>query len=246
MDIHSIRNSAHNNWLLPGTAILGGQTAAEWQNWVLHYFCVLVRPHDLSCLCSTWAERGCRGMEELQQGTWEGWTSMSRAWERNWDPWEAGMRALAMLWAVLLGCWRALCAQRSCSAGFPLRRTKWGKFSGNLSFLLLIICFIPCPEFSCCSPFHCQLWQYQCKSHLLPSPTRVPSFCHRGGVWELIVTVGLWEQCFPVNLLQQRFQNWLWNLWSVNLPCEEIIARWFSFLFSWLVRSVVWGMKNSG
>lgn len=64
MSTQSTRNSAQNSWLLPGTAILGGQTAPEWQNWVLHYFCVLVRPHDLSLL-GLW--RQCFPVNLVQQ-----------------------------------------------------------------------------------------------------------------------------------------------------------------------------------
>lgn len=48
MNTQSIKNSAHTNWLPPGTAILGGQAAPEWHNWVLHYFCVLVTRAELS------------------------------------------------------------------------------------------------------------------------------------------------------------------------------------------------------
>lgn len=184
MDIHSIRNSAHNNWLLPGTAILGGQTAAEWQNWVLHYFCVLVRPHDLSCLCSTWAElrvqgdgrasmRDLGGVNQHVQCLGKKLGSMGSQDEGAGDALSCSFGMLACL----------VCTEEL-FCRVPTQESQVGEVQWESELLAPDYLLIPCPEFSCCSPFHCQLWQYQCKSHPLPSP----SFCHRGGVWELIVT----------------------------------------------------------
>lgn len=144
----------------------------------MHYFCVLVRPHDLSCLCSTWAELRVQGdgrastrdLGEVNQHVQCLGKKLGSMGSRDEGAGDALSCSFGML--ACLVCTEELFCR------VPTQESQVGEVQWESELLAPDYLLIPCPEFSCCSPFHCQLWQYQCKSHPLPSP----SFCHRGGV----------------------------------------------------------------
>lgn len=189
MSIQNVRNSARNNWLLPGIAILAAQTEVEWQNQVLCCFCLRFgQANETGVVCVLYRQSwGCRGIEGFERGFGRDEPACPMPAKGNWDLWEVGTGGrLAALGAVVLGnSLSALC--HACTEGlfyrvacrFPSRENAWvtgGTRAPAPSEGSSVVVWAPCStssassvhfpprlELSGCSLFPCWLLQDQLK-----------------------------------------------------------------------------------